>query len=382
MQPPGAETPPPTILHLATCRVDLDRRIVHQPAPVPLTCRETDLLRYLAARPGRAVARDEVLSEAFGYSDQVLSRAVDCVVRRLRAKIEPDPGRPVHLLTDFGVGYRLSLPVAHPSPPLAPRQRALLSLAGGAVDLEAGTVHRPDGVVALVGNELALLRELVRTAGRPVDARALERCVWGQTIARSNRLRCLVWRLRKKIERDPRSPDHLVSQRRSGYRFLLPPAPRPRPLRRATVIAATVGPDATGEATERLWAAAKAVADGCGAEATHLALGQACLVLFGPGDGVGPGTTTAAAAATARLRAAIANIRIGVAEGEVRRIGTAGYVGRAVALATARAQQDARRTPPPAPMPRQSRPRRAPLPTPYRDNGPRGGCPSCRRAPT
>jgi DNA-binding response OmpR family regulator len=313
------------MLRLTACLVDLDRRIVCGPVPVPLTCREADLLVYLAARPGRVVSRDEALREVFGYSDQVLSRAVDCVVRRLRAKIESDPDKPVHLLTEFGVGYRLTMGVAAEAQEPARSVRPLLALSGGDVDLDAGTIRRPEGVVSIVGNELALLRELVRTAGQLVDARQLERRVWGAVIARSNRLRSLVWRLRNKIERVAVAPDHLVSRRGSGYRFHLPEA-RPASVR-ATVVAATIGPDATGEATERLWAAAAEVGARCGAEATNLAFGQACLVLAGPATG-----------AVAMLRALVDGVRIGVAEGEVRRVGTAGYVGEAVVLATTRAR--------------------------------------------
>src|SRR5688572_9208845 len=119
------------MLHLRHCIVDLDRRLVYGPEPVPLTCREAELLRYLAARSRRVVPRDEAMKEVFGYSEQVVSRAVDNVVRRLRAKIEVDPDNPVNLLTDFGVGYRLLLDATPEAPCPVQPTRPLLTLSAG-----------------------------------------------------------------------------------------------------------------------------------------------------------------------------------------------------------------------------------------------------------
>ncbi|MEM6926816.1 MAG: winged helix-turn-helix domain-containing protein, partial [Myxococcota bacterium] len=89
--------------------LDLVAGSLHRPeGRLALTEVETALLRYLAARPGVAVARDVLYAEVWGYGPQVLSRALDKVVRRLRVKIERDPSRPRHLLTALGVGYRFA----------------------------------------------------------------------------------------------------------------------------------------------------------------------------------------------------------------------------------------------------------------------------------
>lgn len=80
------------------CRADGD---------LTLTTTELALLRYLAQRRGRDVARDELHAEVWGHGPQVLSRALDTTVRRLRKKLEVDPRQPRHLLTVHGVGYRL-----------------------------------------------------------------------------------------------------------------------------------------------------------------------------------------------------------------------------------------------------------------------------------
>lgn len=70
-----------------------------------LTVREFDLLRFLAANPGVAYSREDLLREVWGWSfgDQ---STVTVHVRRLREKVERNPTRPARLLTVWGVGYR------------------------------------------------------------------------------------------------------------------------------------------------------------------------------------------------------------------------------------------------------------------------------------
>ena len=70
-----------------------------------LTQREFDLLRFLAAHPGKVFSREELLREVWQYDYLGDLRAVDVAVRRLREKVEEDPARPVHILTKRGVGY-------------------------------------------------------------------------------------------------------------------------------------------------------------------------------------------------------------------------------------------------------------------------------------
>lgn len=74
-------------------------------AELALTTREFDLLAHLMARPGRALRRDELMREVWGweFGDQ---STVTVHVRRLREKIEADPASPVRLVTVWGVGYR------------------------------------------------------------------------------------------------------------------------------------------------------------------------------------------------------------------------------------------------------------------------------------
>ena len=80
------------------------------PARVHLRPKEFGLLALLAAHPGRAYTRRELLERVWGRGSASGPRTVDVHVRWLRAKVEPDPDRPVHLVTVRGVGYRLDPP--------------------------------------------------------------------------------------------------------------------------------------------------------------------------------------------------------------------------------------------------------------------------------
>ncbi len=78
-------------------------------APVHLTHREFELLRYLAERREKVVHREELLREVWGYMDtNVTTRSVDHAIVRLRKKIEPDPHHPEFIRTVHGDGYCLS----------------------------------------------------------------------------------------------------------------------------------------------------------------------------------------------------------------------------------------------------------------------------------
>ncbi|OIJ32552.1 MULTISPECIES: response regulator transcription factor [unclassified Microbacterium] len=70
-----------------------------------LTGREYDLLLFLVRNDGRALGREEILREVWGWTVGERS-TVTVHVRRLREKIEEDPQDPRHLLTEWGVGYR------------------------------------------------------------------------------------------------------------------------------------------------------------------------------------------------------------------------------------------------------------------------------------
>ncbi|UQX04009.1 response regulator transcription factor [Streptomyces sp. RerS4] len=72
---------------------------------LPLTLREFDLLAHFLRHPGRAHPREELMREVWGWDFGDLS-TVTVHVRRLRAKVEEDPGRPALIRTVWGIGYR------------------------------------------------------------------------------------------------------------------------------------------------------------------------------------------------------------------------------------------------------------------------------------
>ncbi len=74
---------------------------------VTLTAREFDLLAFLARHPGQVFSRDRLMELVWQLPDYSDSSTVTVHIRRLRAKLEPDPERPRYLQTVWGVGYRL-----------------------------------------------------------------------------------------------------------------------------------------------------------------------------------------------------------------------------------------------------------------------------------
>jgi two-component system, OmpR family, phosphate regulon response regulator PhoB len=71
---------------------------------VPLTATEFRLLRLLIERGGRVQTRSQLLSDVWGYAEDIDSRTVDTHIRRLRRKLGPEAD---HIETVIGVGYRL-----------------------------------------------------------------------------------------------------------------------------------------------------------------------------------------------------------------------------------------------------------------------------------
>jgi DNA-binding response OmpR family regulator len=82
------------------------RRLTRHGAEVELTPKEFGLLELLARQAGRALTRDRIMNEVWGFDAFVTSRSVDRCVTTLRGKIEADPRRPRYIVTLREVGYR------------------------------------------------------------------------------------------------------------------------------------------------------------------------------------------------------------------------------------------------------------------------------------
>jgi len=70
---------------------------------------EVELLRLLYERAGQPVARDEILQKIWGLEAGPTNRTVDNFIVKLRKKVEASPDKPVHILTVYGLGYKLAL---------------------------------------------------------------------------------------------------------------------------------------------------------------------------------------------------------------------------------------------------------------------------------
>ncbi|EPB3007572.1 response regulator transcription factor [Enterococcus faecalis] len=78
--------------------------------PIELTPKEFELLVYFMKRKDRVINRETLLERIWQYDFAGQSRIVDVHISHLRDKIEPDPKRPVYLVTVRGFGYRFQEP--------------------------------------------------------------------------------------------------------------------------------------------------------------------------------------------------------------------------------------------------------------------------------
>ena len=86
--------------------VDTERRSAYKNGvAIELTMKEFDLIEFLMKNPGRVYSRESLMDLVWGYSYAGDYRTVDVHIRRLREKLEPDPAKPVHIMTKWGVGY-------------------------------------------------------------------------------------------------------------------------------------------------------------------------------------------------------------------------------------------------------------------------------------
>jgi len=104
---PAAETPTEMgvgglVVDTVRHEVRVDRRAVE------VTPKEFALLVALAAQPGRAFSRPQLLEAAFGFGYEGLERTIDVHVLNLRRKLEADQSEPRYLLTVYGVGYKMA----------------------------------------------------------------------------------------------------------------------------------------------------------------------------------------------------------------------------------------------------------------------------------
>jgi two-component system KDP operon response regulator KdpE len=95
-------------LRLGAARVDFEKRTaVRDGADVHLTPIEFRLLAALARHLGMVVTHRQLLREVWGPTHEAHTHYLRIYMKQLRDKLEADPVRPKHLVTETGVGYRL-----------------------------------------------------------------------------------------------------------------------------------------------------------------------------------------------------------------------------------------------------------------------------------
>jgi two-component system response regulator RegX3 len=105
----GAEAEPvaDTSLTAGPVRLDVDRHVVAVDGrPVALPLKEFDLLELLLRNAGRVLTRGQLIDRVWGADYVGDTKTLDVHVKRLRAKLEPDPANPRYLLTVRGLGYK------------------------------------------------------------------------------------------------------------------------------------------------------------------------------------------------------------------------------------------------------------------------------------
>jgi two-component system response regulator RegX3 len=96
------------VLQAGPVRMDVDRHVVSvHGVPTSLPLKEFDLLEYLIRNAGRVLTRGQLIDRVWGADYVGDTKTLDVQVKRLRAKIEPDPAAPRYLVTVRGLGYKL-----------------------------------------------------------------------------------------------------------------------------------------------------------------------------------------------------------------------------------------------------------------------------------
>jgi two-component system response regulator RegX3 len=104
----GAAAEEGAALEAGPVRMDVERHLVTVGGePVQLPLKEFDLLELLLRNVGRVLTRSQLIDRVWGSDYVGDTKTLDVHVKRLRAKIEPDPAAPKHLLTVRGLGYKL-----------------------------------------------------------------------------------------------------------------------------------------------------------------------------------------------------------------------------------------------------------------------------------
>ncbi|MEI2810358.1 MAG: response regulator transcription factor [Nocardioides sp.] len=99
-----------TVLEAGPLRMDVERhQVTVNGEAQKLPLKEFELLEFLLRNRGRVLTRGQLIDRIWGADYVGDTKTLDVHVKRLRAKIEDDPGEPVRLVTVRGLGYKLDV---------------------------------------------------------------------------------------------------------------------------------------------------------------------------------------------------------------------------------------------------------------------------------
>lgn len=100
--------PARAVVALGDLQIDVEAMVVtREGVDLGLTPMELKLLVFMVQHAGQVLTRHVLLDRVWDYDYVGDSRLVDAAIQRLRARIEPEPGRPTYIQTVRGLGYRL-----------------------------------------------------------------------------------------------------------------------------------------------------------------------------------------------------------------------------------------------------------------------------------
>ena len=96
-----------TVLEAGPVRMDIDRHVVSvNREDVALPLKEFELLEMFLRNAGRVLTRGQLIDRVWGSDYVGDTKTLDVHVKRLRSKVETEPGRPRHIVTVRGLGYK------------------------------------------------------------------------------------------------------------------------------------------------------------------------------------------------------------------------------------------------------------------------------------
>lgn len=106
----GSEDAGDEVLTVGPVTMDVERHeVTVRGQPVALPLREFELLEFLLRNPGRVLTRGQILDRVWGTDFMGDTKTLDVHVKRLRAKLEPEPSEPKYLVTVRGLGYKFDV---------------------------------------------------------------------------------------------------------------------------------------------------------------------------------------------------------------------------------------------------------------------------------